>query len=147
VLWLVSHDFAYLLCLQLFAGSAWAAVEFATLLSFFEGIEERDRASVLSAYNLGNALAIALGALIGSRLFAWLDDPAGVYAWLFALSTLGRLCMLPILRGTASARRVVEMQLRTLAVRPSAGAVERPILASLECEPEGAGAAPPGVAP
>jgi MFS family permease len=78
VLWLVSHDFAYLLALQIFAGSAWDALELATLLSFFEGIK--------------------------------------------------------VLRGTQPATRLFAMRLRTLAVRPSAGAIERPILASVGSE-------------
>lgn len=130
-LWLVSHDFHYLLVLQTFAGSAWAALEFATLLSFLEGIPEKDRASVLSLFNLGTAVAIAFGAVVGSQLFALMDSSAASYALLFAVSSGGRLAMLLVLRGTMPAGRLIEMRLRTLAVRPSAGAIERPILATL----------------
>lgn len=133
-LWLVSHDFLYLLGLQLFAGSAWAALELATLLSFFEGIDQADRASVLSAFNLGNAAAIAAGALVGGWLFMELDGSAVGYAWLFAISAAGRLGMLAVLRGTHPADRLAGVHLRTLAVRPSAGAVQRPILASVGSE-------------
>ncbi len=133
-LWLVSHDFFYLLALQIFAGLAWGALEFATILSFFEGVEGRDRTSVLSAFNLANAVAISLGALLGSQLFALLEGATTGYAWLFAISSVGRLAMLFVLRGARPARRVVEMRLRTLAVRPSAGAAERPILASLNSD-------------
>src|SRR4030095_16918399 len=60
VLWLVSDHFLYLVALQAFAGTAWAALEFATMLSFFEGIEDRDRARVLSAFTLANPLSAAL---------------------------------------------------------------------------------------
>jgi hypothetical protein len=132
--WLISHDFLYLLALQIYAGLAWGALEFATMLSFFEGVEERDRTSVLSAFNLANAAAISLGALLGSQLFVLLEAPASAYAWLFAISSVGRLAMLFVLRGARPARRVVEMRLRTLAVRPSAGVAERPILASLNSD-------------
>ena len=55
-------------------GTAWAALEFATMLSFFEGIADRDRARVLSAFNLANASAVAIGALVGSQIFS-LDGP------------------------------------------------------------------------
>jgi MFS family permease len=133
-LWLLSHDFLYLLALQVVAGCAWAALEYATLLSFFEGIEERDRASVLSAFNLANAAAIALGAVAGSQLFTGLNGSVAGYAWLFAISTAGRLGALWILRGARVAERVPRLHLRTLAVRPSAGAIQRPILASAEDE-------------
>jgi len=135
VLWLVSDSLIYLLGLQICAGAAWAALELATTLSFFEGIPERDRASVLSAFNLVSALGIALGALVSSQLFVWLDGSRSSYAWLFAISAAGRLGTLALLRPIRPARRVAEgLRFRTLAVRPSAGAVERPILASVEAE-------------
>ena len=67
VLWLVSDHFAYLVALQALSGTAWAALEFATMLSFFEGIADRDRARVLSAFNLANASAVAIGALSAAR--------------------------------------------------------------------------------
>jgi len=98
VLWLVSHRFLYLVALQTFAGTAWAALEFATMLSFFEGIEERDRARVLSAFNLANATAVAIGALIGSRIFSSMDRTPEAYAVLFAVSVAGRLAALWWLR-------------------------------------------------
>ena len=132
LLWLVSHDFYYLFALQLFAGVAWGAIELATTLSFFEGIPESDRTSVLSAFNLANATAIAIGALVGAQLFTWLDGSAAGYAWLFAVSSAGRLLTLALLRRTPAATRVPEgVRLRTLAVRPSGVAVQRPILASV----------------
>jgi len=134
VLWLVSNDFTYLLVLQTFAGTAWAALELATMLSFFERIPDDERASVLTLYNVGNALAIGLGSLLGSQIFLHLDGAPGVYAWLFAISSAGRLVVLAILRGVRPAREIADVQLRTLAVRPSAGAIERPILATLERE-------------
>ena len=135
LLWLVSHDFYYLLAVQLFAGTAWVAIELATTLSFFEGIAERDRASVLSAFNLANAAAIAIGALAGAQLFTWVDGSAAGYAWLFAVSSAGRLLTLALLRRTPAAAHVPEgFRLRTLAVRPSGVAVQRPILASVSNE-------------
>jgi MFS family permease len=135
VLWLVSHNFYYLLALQLFGGVAWGAIELATTLSFFEGIGESDRTSVLSVFNLVNAVAIAIGALAGAQLFTWLDGSASSYGWLFAISSAGRFLTLALLRRTPSATRVPEgIRLRTLAVRPSGVAVQRPILASLDGE-------------
>jgi MFS family permease len=142
VLWLVSHDFYYLIAVQLFAGAAWVAIELATTLSFFEGIPEGDRTSVLSAFNLANAAAIAIGALAGAQLFTWVDGSVAGYAWLFAVSSAGRLLTLALLRRTPAATRVPEgLRLRTLAVRPSGVAVQRPILASASDETSEAPAA------
>ena len=135
VLWLVSHDFYYLIAVQLFAGTAWVAIELATTLSFFEGIPEGDRTSVLSAFNLANAAAIAIGALAGAQLFTWVDGSGAGYAWLVAISSAGRLLTLALLRRTPAAKRVPKgFRLRTLAVRPSGVAVQRPILASVSSE-------------
>jgi MFS family permease len=129
-LWLVSDAFPYLLALQLLSGFAWAALELATLLSFFEGIRESDRASVLTAFNVVNAAAIGLGSVVGGWLFSILGAQGLGYLWLFVLSSLGRLGALAVLRGTVPAKGMLHVELRTLAVRPSAGAVQRPMLAS-----------------
>lgn len=132
ILWLVSDSFVYLLFIQLVAGCAWAAIELATTLSFFEGIAEADRASVLSVFNLANAVAMVAGALIGAGLLTHFETSSHLYAWLFAASTLGRLLAASLLSRTPTATRTLPgFQLRTLAVRPSGVAVQRPILASL----------------
>jgi len=98
VLWLVSDHFAYLVALQAVSGLAWAALEFATMLSFFEGIADRDRARVLSAFNLANASAVATGSLVGSQIFSSMDRTHEAYAMLFVVSVAGRLAALGWLR-------------------------------------------------
>jgi len=140
-LWLLSHDFWYLLILQALAGVAWGALELATILSFFDGIEDSDRAAVLTAFNLGNAAAIATGAFAGGYLLEWLGMTPSAYASLFVISTVARALALPLLVGSGAVTSVPAwVQLRTLAIRPSAGAIQRPILPSL---PEQAPEAPP----
>lgn len=134
VMWLVSDAFAWLLLVQLLAGCAWAAVELATTLSYFEGIEESDRTSVLTAFNLANALAISLGSLLGAWLLSSLGaSSAWAFAWLFAASTTGRMLAALLLGRTPAARAArTALRLRTLAVRPAGGTVQRPILASVD---------------
>jgi MFS family permease len=105
VLWLVSDRFAYLMALQAISGTAWAALEFATMLSFFEGIEDRDRARVLSAFNLANATAVAIGALVGSQIFTAMARTHEAYAMIFAASVGGRLAALGWLRRGLPVRR------------------------------------------
>jgi predicted MFS family arabinose efflux permease len=136
-LWLVSHDFAYLVALQLVSGLAWAAMEYASLLSFFERIEERDRPSVLSLFNLGNAAALTIGSVLGGFLLGALGTGAVAYAWLFAASAALRLATLGLLRHAPRAEtqatplpKPAPVLLRTLAVRPASGAVQRPLLAT-----------------
>jgi MFS family permease len=143
-LWLVSDAFAYLFCVQLVAGLAWAAVELATTLAFFEEIPEEDRAGVLTAFNFANACAIALGAVIGAWVLDVFAGTGHVYAWLFAISTAGRMVAAAFLRATPSPEHVGAIpQMRTLTVGPSGATVQRPILASLDAGgPAGAGPRP-----
>lgn len=135
VLWLVSHDYYYLLGVQLVAGSAWAALELATMLALFEAVQDAERTRVLSIFNLANAAAVALGALAGSWIYSALDGGSAGYAALFVVSALGRLATIPLLRHAPAPEAHVaaeDVSLRTLAVRPSAGAIQRPILPTLE---------------
>jgi MFS family permease len=133
-LWLISDHFAYLLVLQCLSGVAWGALELATLLIFFEGLDERERASILTAFNLANTLAIAVGSLVGGAALGWLGEERAAYALIFAASAGIRLIAFFLLPRKLG-RGLRAMVLRTLAVRPSFGAIQRPILTTLEEEP------------
>jgi MFS family permease len=133
MLWLVSDSIAWLFALQIGAGVSWAAFELATLLSFFEHIPHHARTSVLSVYNLAYALAIVVGGAIGGAILYLGDRSAGAYVVLLVASSGARLASLPLLRGV---RNVVPPEaapppLRSLSVRPSAGALQRPVLPAL----------------
>ncbi len=132
-LWLVSDHVGYLLVLQMVAGIFWAAFELATLLGFFESIPAQHRTSVLSMFNLANALAIVAGSLLGAGVFRLFDGAPAAFAGLFLVSSAARLLTMPLLRRAAAVLPPPPLPppLRTLAVRPSEGAVERPVLAGL----------------
>jgi MFS family permease len=141
-LWLVSDGFAYLLAVQLVAGVAWAAFELATVLAFFEELEPGRRAGLLALFNLANALAMALGCTLGAQLLAALGEAALAYPALFVTSALARAACVPLLRRVPAAPFAPQAApLRTLAVRPSLGAVQRPVLPALPgAEEDSAGA-------
>jgi MFS family permease len=132
-LWLVSDSILWLLFLQLLGGVSWAAFELATLLSFFEHIPPHARTSVLSVYNLAYATAIVTGGAVGGAILALGNHAGPAYAALLLVSTLARLASLAMLRGAPDVVPPVEQPpaLRTLSVRPSAGALQRPVLPSL----------------
>jgi MFS family permease len=136
ILWLVSNSLLWLLALQLFAGIVWAAFELATLLSFFEHIPLRSRTSVLSAYNVVSAAAISGGSLLGAAVVWGLGDSTAAYSVILVLSSLARLASLGLLRGTRDVipTGALPIPLRTLSLRPSAGALQRPVLAGLSEE-------------
>lgn len=138
-MWLVSNSFGYLLLVQVAAGLAWAAYELAMFLLFFEAIPDEDRTSVLTTYNVGNAVATAMGALAGGLVLRTLGERPGTYLTIFGLSSVARLMAMvalarvPAVRGTA----MVPFATRILGLRPSAGTMDRPVLASMPAgEPE-----------
>jgi MFS family permease len=136
-LWLLSDSFPYLMLLQAYSGVAWAALELATLLAFFEGLDAKERTSVLTAYNLASAVALALGALLGAAIFQSVGGGYAGFASIFVISSLGRMLTLPLLvrvRGEGRPRDV--MLLRTEALRPSIGAVQRPLLPAADDDAE-----------
>ena len=97
-LWLVSHDFVWLLVVQVLSGIAWGAYEYATLLTFFERLDARSRTSVLSLYNAANASAMLGGNLVGALAFGAFAASVGDYALVLAISSVARLAAVPFLR-------------------------------------------------
>ncbi|MBW2501149.1 MAG: MFS transporter [Deltaproteobacteria bacterium] len=129
ILWLLSDDFWWLFALQVVSGFAWAAFELGTLLSCFERIPARGQTSVLTVYNLANASAIAVGTLIGAAVLDPFEDPATGLTLVMVLSTVARLLVVPLLRHMEESPCAgPPPPLRTIGVRPSAGALQRPIL-------------------
>lgn len=96
-LWVVSRSLGYIAFLQFAGGVTWAAYELAMFLMFFETIPREERTSVLTVYNLGNALAQVSGAFVGALWLVWQFRTLEAYLWLFLLSSLGRTLALGFL--------------------------------------------------
>ena len=131
-LWVISHSFWYLACVQFVSGLAWATYELAMFLMFFEALPRERRVSLLTLYNLGNAAAMLCGSLLGALLLKLAGPGWTSYLILFGVSSLGRLTTVVLLgRIHEVSVPVVRAARRTLAVRPSAGTVDQPILSSI----------------
>lgn len=139
LLWLVSTEFEYLVGVQLFAGVVWGGHELAVLLLLFDSIDPARRISVLSAYNFANASAMIAGSLIGSVLLR-AGGGESLYALVFLASALGRGAVLGLVaRLPAGTVRGVPIALRTLALRPNQGAIQPPLVGSLDPAESGEG--------
>ncbi len=88
--WFITPQFHVLLVVQFYAGVAWAAFELSSTLLIFERISGEDRLSMLTVFNLLNALAIVTGSLIGGAGVKLLPE-AYAYPVVFTLSALTRL--------------------------------------------------------
>lgn len=131
-LWILSDSFAWLLCVQVCSGAAWAAYELAFFLMFFESIDEADRTDVLTFYNLANTAAWVLGAGIGGLVLGGLGASRFGYLILFAVSSLGRLLALPLLKRVPAKRVPADaIGVRTVGVRPMTASIDAPILPGL----------------
>jgi MFS family permease len=98
LMWLFSQAVPYLLCVQLFAGFSWAAFELAIILMSFDCISASHRTSILTVYNLGYAVASVGGSLIGGLLLKLGNETFSAYLVVFAVSAVGRLLTVPLLR-------------------------------------------------
>ena len=94
---------------------------------------------MLSLFNLANAAALTAGSVLGGLLLGAFGSGEGAYAWLFFASCGVRLAIVALLRGDASKLgqapatplpSPLPVVLRTLAVRPASGALQRPLLAA-----------------
>lgn len=89
-LWLYAHDFWQLVLIQFIAGVVWAAYELAMFLMFFEAAHRDERTSILTLFNLANAVALVIGAVIGGSVLKLLGGSREAYLVLFAVSSFAR---------------------------------------------------------
>jgi MFS family permease len=128
-LWTFSHDYGYLIAIQLLSGIAWGAHELATFLLFFDAIRPEERTVMLTRYNLASAAAMVLGASCGALLLRDHGVDLTAYALLFWISAGGRALTLPLLAWLPDARVGARPpELKILAARPS-GSIDDPVLA------------------
>jgi len=80
-------------------------------------------------------VAMVGGALVGGSLLHQLGETHHAYMVIFAASTTARLLTVSLLlRIPAEVTHPTPLAVRTVAVRPSAGSLDRPIVASLPRE-------------
>ncbi len=137
-LWLASDHFVYLLVLQVISGGAWAAYELAMLLLFLDTIPRQKRVVILTAYNVANAAAVLCGSLLGGMLLTAFASTRLAYGAVFVASMLARFAALGLLvRMPRVVARRVPVATRAVALQPTVGSIERPVLAGLDSQGDG----------
>jgi MFS family permease len=137
-LWLISHSVAFLIFVQAVAGIMWGMWELATLLLLFDRIPQRQRTSVLTMFNVANAVAMVGGSLLGAAILSEMGETMVAYELLFGLSVAARLVSLVWLTrvvGPESRPRRIRIRpliTRDVAVRPQVGSIDPPIIAGIE---------------
>lgn len=134
-LWAVSGQFWFLVTTQLLVGAAWAAHELGVFLLFLETMPERERTSVLTKYNVLNAFCMSAGSVAGGWIVEWTGGTAGGYLSLFIVSSVARgLALTLVARMRDPMPRAPAIVLEPLSVRPDAGTVDQPVVASIRDE-------------
>jgi MFS family permease len=105
-LWLYAREYWQLVLIQFFAGAVWAAYELAMFLMFFEAARREERTSILTLFNLANAMALVMGALIGGAILKLLGGSQEAYLVLFAVSSFARAGTLVFLKLAPAECRV-----------------------------------------
>ena len=131
-LWIISDSLVWLTLVQATSGTAWAAYELGFFLLFFETLPPAKRTKLLTYYNLGNSLALFVGASLGALLLSQIGfGPAG-YFTLFAISSTGRLLALGLLRRVRLRPVPIHrVAIRVLGIRPATASLDVPVLPSL----------------
>ncbi len=92
VLWLFSHNPAYLMLVQIWAGFSWSGVTLCTGNFIYDAVTPQKRVRCIAYFNVINGVAIFLGSSIGGFLASRLPPLFGYrLVSLFALSFLARL--------------------------------------------------------
>ena len=131
-LWLLSDNPTHLIGIQVLAGASWATYELASFLLLFEALPPADRTSLLTTYNLAHAAATVVGSMLGGLVLAACGESQAGYLAVFGISAVARFATLPLMRRVpATVVTSARLYTRSLAVRPSAGTVDQPVLASL----------------
>jgi len=132
--WILSDNIVYLGVLMAAAGVSWGAYELATVLLMFDRITPAERTSVLTWFNLVSAIAIVGGSLVGGALLSGLGETSGAYHIVFVASTVMRFGVLLLLRRVVALHErpgaidFHAVATRVLAVRPSMGSFDTPLL-------------------
>jgi MFS family permease len=107
VLWLFSHNVAYLIAIQIFGGFFWAGFNMSASNFLYDAVTPEKRIRCIAYYNVVNGLAIFLGAASGGLLAKTLPPIFGSRLLsLFALSGLIRLIVSPVCSTIREVRQV-----------------------------------------
>lgn len=134
--WLISDNFVFLFTTQLASGAAWAAYELGMFLMLLDTTRPEERTSVVSQYQFVNSCAMVAGNGLGALGLWYWQSSWNAYAIIFIASLVARLITVPLLLRThAGSPHAPHLEMDTLAVRPSSGAVDSPIVSSLDDHP------------
>lgn len=90
LLWVFSHDFYYLIIIQIYSGFIWAGFEIASFNFIFDTTSPQKRATAVAYYNVINGIAIFTGAMTGGLIVKYNAFFWSKYILVFVISGVMR---------------------------------------------------------
>ncbi len=129
--WLFSHNFYYLIFIEMFSGLAWAGFNLSSSNFIFDAVKPENRIRCISYYKFFEGIAVCLGALLGGLLInivpTWIFISS--IPLVFLISGILRLLTSLILLPSLKEARLIELGIghslskRFITIRPSEGLV------------------------
>jgi hypothetical protein len=135
LLWAISQEFWWVLSIEFLSGCYWAGFELATILLYYQKIEDRHRTSVMSYVTFLNVTGMVTGSLIGAGLMKILPGEAP-YLMLFGISTFLRLLVLvclPQMKFEGRIPKLISFN-RVFSARVPFGVLSRPVIGRIRKE-------------
>ncbi|MEW6600904.1 MAG: MFS transporter [Nitrospirota bacterium] len=129
VFWMFSHDFAYLIAIQIYSGFIWAGFEIASFNFIFDTTSPQKRATAIAYYNVINGVAIFTGALIGGLIVKYNSVFWSKYILVFVISGAVRYIVsflfIPRLKEVRQVERIpyTKLFLKVISTVPTTGLV------------------------
>jgi MFS family permease len=128
IFWLLSHNPAYLMLVQIFAGFSWSGVTLSSGNFIYDAVTPQKRVRCIAYFNVINGLALFLGSSLGGYFASRLPPLFGYRLLaLFALSCFCRMSLYLLLSRsfrevrTAHEASVQELFFSVVGIRPLVG--------------------------
>jgi MFS family permease len=129
ILWMFSHDFAYLIAIQIYSGFIWAGFEIASFNFIFDTTSPQKRATAIAYYNVINGIAIFTGAMIGGLIVRYNTAFWSRYILVFVISGVVRFIVsflfIPKLKEVRQVERIpyAKLFLKVISTLPTTGVI------------------------
>lgn len=129
ILWMFSHDFSYLIVIQIYSGLIWSGFEIASFNFIFDTTSPQKRATAIAYYNVINGIAIFTGAMIGGLIVRYNTVFWSKYILVFVISGVMRYIVsflfIPKLREVRAVEHIpyTKLFLKVISTLPTTGLV------------------------
>lgn len=133
LLWTFTQNYLWLAIIEFLSGCYWAGFELATILLYYQKIEDRERTSVMTYINVLNTSGMVIGSILGALFMKYVPETWDSYLALFAACTFLRMLLVVFGPQVDFKGQIPKLGVNLLqGVRPIYGVLSRPIVGSFK---------------